>query len=148
MTLSSTTPGLLATTMEPGSVYGPRVSGIPRIGAHYCRIDRGREGSTSSHAYACGKALRLCRSCTALRPRAADVDWVWPTLDITQHRPTTILLTLVDMRKVEAVEMPHGLAEANAPVVRASCGTSPRSSGRSAGASRGTWATTRTCTTS
>ena len=51
-------------------------------------------------------------------PRAADIDRVWPTLDITQHRPTTILLTLVDMRKVEAVEMPRGLAEANAPVLR------------------------------
>jgi chromosome partitioning protein len=51
-------------------------------------------------------------------PRAADIDRVWPTLDITQHRPTTILLTLMDMRKVEAVEMPRGLAEANAPVLR------------------------------
>jgi chromosome partitioning protein len=53
-------------------------------------------------------------------PRAADIDRVWPTLDITQHRPTTILLTLVDMRKVEAVEMPRGLADANAnaPVLR------------------------------
>lgn len=60
---------------------------------------------------------RLCRSCPALRPRAADIDRVWPTLDITQHRPTTILLTLVDMRKVEAVEMPRGL-EASAPVQR------------------------------
>ena len=92
--------------------------GIPRIGAHYCRIDRGREGSTSSHAYDREKALRLCRSCPALRPSAADIDRVWPTLDITQHRPTTILLTLVDTRKVEAVEMPRGLAEANAPVLR------------------------------
>ncbi len=51
-------------------------------------------------------------------PRAADIDRVWPTLDITQHRPTTILLTLVDMRKLEAVEMPRALAEANAPVLR------------------------------
>ena len=51
-------------------------------------------------------------------PRAADIDRVWPTLDITQHRPTTILLTLVDRRKVEAVEMPRGLAEANAPMLR------------------------------
>ncbi len=51
-------------------------------------------------------------------PRAADIDRVWPTLDITQHRPTTILLTLMDMRKVEAVEMPRSLAEANAPVLR------------------------------
>jgi chromosome partitioning protein len=51
-------------------------------------------------------------------PRAADIDRIWPMLDITQHRPTTILLTLVDMRKVEAVEMPRGLPEANAPVLR------------------------------
>ncbi len=51
-------------------------------------------------------------------PRAADIDRVWPTLDITQHRSTTILLTLVDMRKFEAVEMPRALAEANAPVLR------------------------------
>ena len=36
-------------------------------------------------------------------------------MDITQHRPTTILLTVVDMPKVE---MPRGLAEANAPVLR------------------------------
>lgn len=51
-------------------------------------------------------------------PRAADIDRVWPTLDITAHRSTTVLLTLVDMRKVEAVEMPRGLIEANAPVLR------------------------------
>jgi chromosome partitioning protein len=51
-------------------------------------------------------------------PRAADIDRVWPTLDITQHRPTTILLTLVDMRKVEAVEMPRSLARTNAPMLR------------------------------
>ena len=51
-------------------------------------------------------------------PRAADIDRVWPTLDITQHRPTTILLTLVDRRKVEAVQMPRGLADANAPMLR------------------------------
>jgi chromosome partitioning protein len=51
-------------------------------------------------------------------PRAADIDRVWPTLDITQHRPATILITLVDMRKVEAVEVPRGLAEANAPMLR------------------------------
>lgn len=51
-------------------------------------------------------------------PRAADIDRLWPTLDITQHRPTTILLTLVDMRKMEAVEMPRGLANANAPMLR------------------------------
>lgn len=51
-------------------------------------------------------------------PRAADIDRVWPTLDITAHRSTTVLLTLVDMRKVEAVEMPRSLVEANAPVLR------------------------------
>lgn len=51
-------------------------------------------------------------------PRAADVDRIWPTLDITQHRPATILLTLADMRKAEAVEMPRALAEADAPVLR------------------------------
>ena len=49
MTISSTTPGLLPTTMGPGSCMGLGVSGIPRIGAHHCRIDRGRDGSTSSH---------------------------------------------------------------------------------------------------
>ncbi|MCH9728208.1 MAG: ParA family protein [Actinomycetia bacterium] len=51
-------------------------------------------------------------------PRAADIDRVWPTLDIAAHRPTTVLLTLVDMRKLEAVEMPRGLIEANVPVLR------------------------------
>jgi chromosome partitioning protein len=51
-------------------------------------------------------------------PRPADIDRVWPTLDITQPRPTTILLTLMDMRKVEAAEIPRGLAEANAPMLR------------------------------
>jgi chromosome partitioning protein len=40
------------------------------------------------------------------------------TLDITQHRPTTFLLTLVDTRKVEAVEMSSGSADANARVLR------------------------------
>jgi chromosome partitioning protein len=51
-------------------------------------------------------------------PRAADIDRIWPTLDITEHRPTTILLTLVDMRKVEATEMPRALTDAKAPVLR------------------------------
>lgn len=51
-------------------------------------------------------------------PRAADIDRVWPTLDITQHRPTTILLTLVDSRKVEAAVMPRALAEAKVPMLR------------------------------
>lgn len=49
--------------------------------------------------------------------RAADVDRIWPTLDITVHRATTVLLTLVDMRKVEAVEMPRGLTDAEVPVL-------------------------------
>lgn len=51
-------------------------------------------------------------------PRAADIDRMWPTLDITQHRPTTILLTMVDMRKVEALEMPRALTAENAPVLQ------------------------------
>lgn len=51
-------------------------------------------------------------------PRPADIDRVWPTLDITQHRPTTMLLTLVDLRRVEAAQMPRILAEVNAPLLR------------------------------
>lgn len=50
-------------------------------------------------------------------PRSADIDRVWPTLDITQHRPTTILLTLVDMRKVEAEQVRPSLVAAGAPVL-------------------------------
>ncbi len=50
-------------------------------------------------------------------PRSADIDRVWPTLDITSHRPTTILLTLVDLRKVEATEIPRALADAEAPIL-------------------------------
>jgi chromosome partitioning protein len=50
--------------------------------------------------------------------RAADVDRVFPTLDITAHRPTTVLLTMVDMRTVEATEMPAALAAAEVPVLR------------------------------
>lgn len=50
-------------------------------------------------------------------PRSADIDRVWPTLDITAHRPTTILLTLVDLRKVEATEIPRALADADAPIL-------------------------------
>lgn len=50
-------------------------------------------------------------------PRSADIDRVWPTLDITAHRPATILLTLVDLRKVEATEIPLALAEADAPIL-------------------------------
>ena len=42
---------------------------------------------------------------------------MWPTLDITAHRPATILLTLVDLRKVEATEIPLALAEADAPIL-------------------------------
>ena len=51
-------------------------------------------------------------------PRSADIDRVWPTLDITAHRPTTILLTSVDLRKVEATEIPLALADAGAPILR------------------------------
>ena len=51
-------------------------------------------------------------------PRSADIDRVWPTLDITAHRPTTILLTLVDLRKVEATEIPRALTDAEAPILR------------------------------
>lgn len=50
--------------------------------------------------------------------RAADVDRVFPTLDITAHRPTTVLLTMVDMRTVEATEMPAALAAADVPILR------------------------------
>lgn len=50
-------------------------------------------------------------------PRSADIDRVWPTLDITAHRATTILLTLVDLRKVEATEIPQALADAGAPIL-------------------------------
>ncbi|CAM3143439.1 ParA family protein [Mycobacterium intermedium] len=50
--------------------------------------------------------------------RAADIDRIWPTLDITAHRPTTILLTMLDMRKAEAVAMPHALVAAGAPLLR------------------------------
>lgn len=51
-------------------------------------------------------------------PRAADIDRVFPTLDITAHRPVTVLLTLVDMRTLEAVEIPRALVDAGAPVLR------------------------------
>lgn len=50
-------------------------------------------------------------------PRAADIDRVFPTLDITAHRPTTVLLTLVDMRTVESVEIPQALRDAAVPVL-------------------------------
>lgn len=50
-------------------------------------------------------------------PRAADIDRVFPTLDITAHRPSTVLLTLVDMRTVESVEIPKALREAGIPVL-------------------------------
>lgn len=51
-------------------------------------------------------------------PRAADIDRVWPTLDITAHRPTTILMTLVDLRKIEATEIPRALADSDAPILQ------------------------------
>lgn len=51
-------------------------------------------------------------------PRSADIDRVWPTLDIAAHRSTTVLLTLVDLRKVEASEVPQALLDAEIPVLR------------------------------
>ncbi|TXH18595.1 MAG: ParA family protein [Mycobacterium sp.] len=50
--------------------------------------------------------------------RPADVDRVFPTLDITAHRPTTVLLTLVDMRQVEADEIPKALTALDVPLMR------------------------------
>lgn len=48
--------------------------------------------------------------------RPADIDRVFPTLDITSHRATTVLLTQVDMRQVEADEVPKALRNLDAPV--------------------------------
>lgn len=49
--------------------------------------------------------------------RPADTDRVWPTLDITSHRPTTVLVTLVDMRQVESAVVPEALREADVPMM-------------------------------
>lgn len=48
----------------------------------------------------------------------ADVDRVWPTLDLTTHRATAILLTGVDMRTALATAVP-ALRGAGAPVLHA-----------------------------
>jgi chromosome partitioning protein len=48
----------------------------------------------------------------------ADIDRVWPTLDLTTHRPTAILLTAVDLRTVLASGVPEHLAAQGAPVLR------------------------------
>ncbi len=49
----------------------------------------------------------------------ADVDRVWPTLDLTTHRATAILLTGVDMRTALATAVPAHLRGAGAPVLHA-----------------------------
>ena len=79
--------------MGPGLVYGPRVSGIPKIGAHHCRIDWGREGSTSSHHCVSHLVLRTGHLCSDVDadpeptrgPRAA-VSTIAPTYAVTRKR--------------------------------------------------------------
>ena len=48
----------------------------------------------------------------------ADIDRVWPTLDMTTHRATAILLTGVDLRTALATGVPEHLAAEGAPVLR------------------------------
>lgn len=48
----------------------------------------------------------------------ADIDRVWPTLDLTTHRATAILLTGVDLRTALATGVPDHLAAEGAPVLR------------------------------
>lgn len=48
----------------------------------------------------------------------ADIDRVWPTLDLTTHRATAILLTGVDLRTALATGVPEHLAAEGAPVLR------------------------------
>lgn len=48
----------------------------------------------------------------------ADIDRVWPTLDMTTHRPTAILLTGVDLRTALATGVPEHLVGEGAPVLR------------------------------
>lgn len=50
--------------------------------------------------------------------RPADIDRVFPTLDITAHRPSTVLITQVDMRQVEAEEVPRALVGLDVPLMR------------------------------
>ncbi len=48
----------------------------------------------------------------------ADIDRVWPTLDMTTHRATAILLTGIDLRTALATGVPEHLAAEGAPVLR------------------------------
>ena len=48
----------------------------------------------------------------------ADVDRVWPTLDITTHRPTTVLLTAVDLRTTLGGAVRDFLPREGVPVLR------------------------------
>jgi len=48
----------------------------------------------------------------------ADIDRVWPTLDLTTHRPTAILLTAIDLRTALASGVPDHLTAEGAPVLR------------------------------
>jgi len=47
----------------------------------------------------------------------ADIDRVWPTLDMTTHRATAVLLTDVDLRTALAADVPAHLRGAGAPVL-------------------------------
>lgn len=47
-----------------------------------------------------------------------DVRRVWPTLDVTAHRPTAILLTSVDLRTTLATEVRELLETEDVPVIR------------------------------
>ncbi len=47
----------------------------------------------------------------------ADIDRVWPTLDMTTHRATAILLTAVDLRTALATGVPAHLRAEGAPVL-------------------------------
>lgn len=48
----------------------------------------------------------------------ADIDRVWPTLDMTTHRATAILLTGIDLRTALATGVLEHLAAEGAPVLR------------------------------
>lgn len=47
-----------------------------------------------------------------------DVRRVWPTLDVTAHRPTAVLLTAVDLRTTLATEVREVLEAEEVPVIR------------------------------
>lgn len=47
-----------------------------------------------------------------------DVRRVWPTLDVTAHRPTAVLLTAVDLRTTLATEVRELLEGEDVPVIR------------------------------